>query len=94
MIISYRNAPRPCLFAIKHIFPPLHILIQAKRTPYWHAILIAREVNGQKKRETGTGNCIPGRLSPFGIMQSYAGGKPCDQNINMLFYKHLAYCSV
>ena len=48
----------------------------------------------QKKRETGAGNCIPGRLSPFGIMQSYAGGKPCDQNINMLFYKHLAYCSV
>ena len=47
-----------------------------------------------KKRETGTGNCIPGRLSPFGIMQSYAGGKPCDQNIDMLFYKHLAYCSV
>ncbi len=47
-----------------------------------------------KKKETGAGNCIPGRLSPFGIMPSYAGGKPCDQNINMLFYKHLAYCSV
>ena len=61
---------------------------------YWYGFNTINKKRIYRKRETGAGNCIPERLSPFRIMQSYTGGKPCDQNINMLFYKYLAYCSV